>query len=62
MVLHAHKARPALKVGEVERLGELPGEHGRCADVAHLAGLHQIVQRLKRFLNRGLVVPAMNLE
>ena len=39
VVLHGDEARPAVQVGEVERLGELPGVHGRGADVADLARL-----------------------
>ena len=37
VVLHGDEAGPAVAVGEVERLGELPGVHGGGAEVAHLA-------------------------
>ena len=61
VVLHGDEARPAVEVGEIERLGELPGVHGRGADVADLAGLHHIVERFEGFFDRGFVVPAMDL-
>ena len=61
MILHGNKTRPAVQVGEIERLGELPGVHGRGADVAHLARFHHVVQCLQSFLDRRFVIPAMNL-
>ena len=61
MVLHRDEARPAVAVGQVQRLAELPGVHRRGADVARLAGLHHVVQRLQRLLDRRVVVPAMDL-
>src|SRR4029453_10992506 len=42
-------------------LGELPGVHARRADVARLAGPHDVVEGLHRLLDRGLVVPAVDL-
>src|SRR4029453_16717038 len=42
-------------------LGELPGVHARRADVARLAGPHDVVEGLHRLLDRGLVVPAVGL-
>src|SRR5580704_17545175 len=61
MVLHGHEAGPAAEVGEIERLGELPGVHGRGTDVADLAGLHSIVERFEGFFDRSFVIPAMGL-
>ena len=61
VVLHGDEARPAVQVGEIERLGELPGVHGRRADVAHLAGLDHVVQRFERLFDGRFVVPAVNL-
>ena len=61
VVLHRDEPRPAVEVGQVERLAELPGEHRRGADVAGLARLHDVVQGLQRLLDRRLVVPAVDL-
>ena len=61
VILHGNETGPAVQVGEIERLGELPGVHGRGADVAHLARFHHVVQRLESFLDRRFVIPAMNL-
>ena len=44
-----------------ERAGKLPRMHRRRADIADLACLHDVVQRLQRLLDRRLVVPAMDL-
>ena len=33
----------AMKVGEIQSLAELPGMHRRCADIASLTHLHDIV-------------------
>ena len=48
-------------VRHVQRLGELPGVHRRCAEVAGLAGLDDVVQRLHRLLDRRRRVPAVDL-
>ena len=61
MVLHGDEARPVVEVGDVEGLGELPGVHGRCADVADLAGLDYVVEGLHGLFDGGLVVPAVDL-
>ena len=61
VVLHGDEARPAMPVGQIQRLRELPREHGRRADVARLARLHHIVQRFQRDLDRRVAVPAMDL-
>ena len=61
VILHGNKTGPAVQFGEIERLGELPGVHGRGADIAHLARFHHVVQRLESFLDRRFVIPAMNL-
>src|SRR5262249_44277942 len=44
-----------------KRLGELPGIHRRGADIARLAGAHDVVQRLERLLDRRLRIPPVNL-
>ena len=51
VVLHGDEASPAVGGGEHLQLGELPGEHGRGAEIEHLAGLHHVVQRLHRLLD-----------
>jgi hypothetical protein len=61
VVLHRLEAGPAVRLGHVQRLRELPGEHRRRADVQGLAGAHDVVQRLERFLDRHRRVPAMDL-
>ena len=61
VVLHRHEPRPPVPIREVERLGELPGPHARRADVARLAGAHDVVERQERFLDRRLGIPAMDL-
>ena len=59
IILHRYKARPAVPFGGVERLSELPGVHGRCANIARLAGLDDIVQRLQRLFDRRRVIPSV---
>ena len=43
VVLHGDKTGPAMFVGQIEALGELPGVHARRANVACLARLDHIV-------------------
>ena len=52
---------PAVEPRDVDRLGELPGMHRGGADIAGLAGLHHVMQRLQRFLDRRRVVEAVDL-
>src|ERR1035437_4976827 len=61
MILHGNEASPAVKVGEIESFGELPRVHRRGAEVAYLAGFHDIVQRFQRFFDWCFVIPAVNL-
>ena len=61
MVLHGHEAVPAVLARHVQRLGKLPRRHAAGAQIAHLAGAHQRVQRIERFFERGGRVPAVNL-
>ena len=42
------------------RLRHLPGRRVRDADVAHLAGAHQIVERPHRLLDRRVPIPAVH--
>ena len=61
MVLHRHESRPATRLCDVQHLRKLPAVHARGADVERLAGLHDVVQRFERLLDRRLRVEAMDL-
>ena len=61
VVLHRDESRPAVQVGQVQRLAELPRVHRRGPDVAGLALLHHVVKRFQRLFDRRVVVPAMDL-
>ncbi|HVN93040.1 MAG TPA: hypothetical protein VMT38_05065 [Terracidiphilus sp.] len=61
VVLHGDEARPAVQVGHVERLRELPRKHGRCPDVARLSSFHDVVQGFHRLFDGCVVIPAVNL-
>ena len=61
MVLHGDEAGPAVEVGDVEGLGELPGVHGGGSDVADLAGLYNVMEGFHRLFDRSFVVPAVDL-
>ena len=58
VVLHRREARPAVPVGHVQRLRELPREHRRRADVQGLAGANDVVERLERLLDRHRAGPS----
>src|SRR5437667_286839 len=49
------------RLGYCKCLGELPSIHRRRADIAGLAALDDIVQRFDCLLDRGFVIPAMDL-
>src|SRR6185295_10143090 len=61
VILHGNESRPAMAIRKIQRLRELPRVHGRRSDIAHLAGLHYVMQRFKRFFDRRLVIPAVGL-
>ena len=61
LVLHRDEPRPAAEVGGVLELGELPRVHRGRAEVADLARLDDVVQRLHRLLDRGVGVEAVDL-
>lgn len=61
LVLHAHEGRPAVQLGDVLHLGELPCPHARRADVPGLPGLDDVVQRLHRLLDGRVRVEAVDL-
>src|SRR3989441_11678210 len=61
VILHRDEAGPPMLRGLVQRLLELPGEHGGGTEIAGLAGSHHVMQRFHRLLDWGLVIPAMDL-
>ena len=61
VVLHRHEARPAVALGDLQHLRELPGVHARRADVARLAGPHDVVQRFQGLLDRRVRVEPVDL-
>jgi len=61
MVLHGDKFRPAVLLGGVLRLAELPRIHAGRADVQRFARLNHIMQRFHRFLDGCVVIPTMDL-
>src|SRR3990172_1966064 len=60
VILHGDELRPALCFRDMQRPGELPCEHRRCADIARLARTHNIIQRLHCFFDGCFMVPAVN--
>ena len=61
LVLHADELRPAMKLGRLLHLGELPSPHRRRADVACFAGLDHVVQRFHCLVNWSVRIEAVNL-
>ncbi len=61
MVLHGDEPRPTIRVRRVKHRSELPGRHRRSTKVKHFPRAHQIIQRLKRFLDRCLRIEPMDL-
>jgi beta-glucosidase len=61
LVLHRHELRPPVHLRGVLELRELPGPHRGGADVAGLARLDHVVQRLHGLLGRRLRVEAVDL-
>jgi hypothetical protein len=61
VVLHRDEPRPAVLTLQVQDLAELPRVHRRGAEVAGLAGLHDVVEGLERLLDRRRVVHAVDL-
>src|SRR5437870_8578574 len=61
VILHRDEAGPTILRGLVERLLELPGEHGGGPEIAGLASPYHVMQRFHRLLDGGLVIPAMDL-
>ena len=61
MVLHGDEACAARAFGQVQQAGKLPGIHAGGAEVARLAGLHHIVQRVDDFFHGCDAVETVNL-
>src|ERR1700734_3848603 len=61
MILHGNESRPSVAIRKIQCLRELPRVHGRRSDIANLAGLYYVVQRFKRFFDRRLVIPSVDL-
>ena len=62
VVLHDDEAGPAVRLLKVQRLCELPGFRRGRAEVAGLAGLHDVVKRLQRLFPRRRLIVAMDIE
>src|ERR1039457_280976 len=61
MILHGDETGPAVKVGQIKSLGELPCVPGRGADITHLARFHHVVQSFQRLFDWRFIIPAVNL-
>ncbi len=61
VVLHRHEPRPAVLLLQAQRLRELPCVHGRGAEVADLAGPHEVAECIEGLLPRGGVVVTVDL-
>ena len=57
----ADERRQTCGPGDAERLHDLPAGEVRAPDVSHLAGLHQVLERGQRLLERSLSVPLVDL-
>jgi hypothetical protein len=63
-VLHldARKGGPVVLVCDIVHFGKLPQVDVRRSNVAHFAGLDEVVERLHGFFNSGILVAAMDDE
>lgn len=62
VVLHADELVPAVAVGDVLQLLELPGGHAARAKIAHLAGLDDVVERAHDLLAGHGSIEAVDLK
>ena len=60
-ILLAHETFGAKPICDPERFHDVPGRVVRTAQVAHLAVLHQLIERAHGLIGRGLAVPAVGL-
>src|ERR1700734_2125226 len=56
-----HERHAAVAARDLHRLHHVPAGVVRAADVTHLAGAHETVERLHRLFERGQAVPLMHL-
>src|SRR5947209_5844340 len=61
VILHRDEAGPPMLGGLVQRLLELPREHGGGTEIAGLADPRHVMQCFHRLLDWGLIIPAMDL-
>ena len=61
VVLHRDEARGVARILREQILRHLPREHAGRAEIAHLAGAHQIVQRVDGLFDRRAPVEAVDL-
>ncbi len=61
MVLHGDEPCPPSLDGDLLAFGELPRIHAAGAQIAHLAALDDVVQRLHRLLDGGVGVETVDL-
>jgi len=59
--LMRHVARPTMRVGNRQRLHQMPAGEVRASDMGHLAGAHQIVHRVQPFVDRRQGVERVQL-
>ena len=62
VILHADELGPAVLLGAELHAGKLRGPHAACTNVAHLAGLDQVMQSLHGLFDRSVGVEAMDLQ
>jgi hypothetical protein len=62
LVLHADERGPTVLACHFVEVRKLPAPHRTRANVAHLAALHEIMERLHCFFSRNAGVISMNLE
>lgn len=60
--LQGHQRRPATQIRQRLQLRHAPGRRVADAQVQHLAGTHQIIQRAHHFIRRGGEVPGVQVQ
>ena len=61
VILHGDEPRPAARVRQVQRLGELPGRHTGRAQVASLPRANDVIERFEGLVDRCVRIPSMDL-
>jgi hypothetical protein len=62
LVLHTDELGPAVLLGHLVEVRELPAPHRTCANVAHFTALNKVMQGFHRFLGGDLGVVSVDLE